>query len=67
MTRLLTVRGAAERVGRSPRTIQRWIDDGLPTIPVKGTRGKKVVVHYLDEDTLLAWFRQVLTARHADE
>lgn len=67
--RLLTVRGAAERVGRSPRTIQRWIEDGLPTIAVPPARGRKVVQHYVDEQKLLEWFREVLATatRHADE
>ncbi len=51
---LLTYRGAAKRVGRSVRTVKRWVRDGMPhTVDDVG----RVVI---DEQVLLAWYRQKL-------
>ena len=68
----LTYRQSARRVHRSIRTIRRWKRNGMPTILRGGVR-------YVDEETLLTWWRARLQAdpahrwrmraklRHADE
>lgn len=68
----LTYRQAARRVHRTIRTIRRWKKNGMPTILRSGVR-------YVEEETLLAWWRDRLMAdpahrwrmrkhaRHAEE
>lgn len=51
----LTYRQAAHRVHRTIRTIRRWKKNGMPTILRHGIR-------YVEEETLLAWWRQRLSA-----
>ncbi len=55
MSAVLTVTEAAKRVRRDRRTIERWIEAGLPvTIETRG----KTRTRYIDETMLLAWYRQ---------
>lgn len=51
----LTYRQAARRVHRTIRTIRRWKKNGMPTILRDGIR-------YVEEETLLAWWRDRLQA-----
>lgn len=51
----LTYREAARRVGRSVRTIRRWKRNGMQTVLRDGRR-------YVEEETLLAWWRDRMTA-----
>lgn len=51
----LTYRQATRRVHRSIRTIRRWKRNGMPTILRDGVR-------YVDEETLLAWWRDRMQA-----
>lgn len=59
--KLLTVRGAADPARRTPRTIENWIQAGMKTIPIPSATGVRAVKHYIDEEVLLAWFRDTLT------
>lgn len=52
----LTYRGAAKRVGRAVRTIQRWVASGMPA--EFDERGRRIV----REEVLLAEFRRRLDA-----
>jgi len=54
MTRWLTYRAAARRVGRSRNTIRRWHRDGMPM--ATDNRGRRVV----SEAVLLDWWRRRL-------
>lgn len=68
----LTYRQAARRVHRTVRTIRRWKRNGMPTRLDRGVR-------YVEEETLLAWWRARMIAdpahrwrmrakmRHAEE
>ncbi len=56
----MNVAQAAARIRRSPRTIERWIEDGdLPTTTILAIDGR-VLRHVIDEETLLATFREKL-------
>lgn len=60
MTWLLTVSQAAKRVNRTRRTIERWIQNGMPTKKGIGADGR--VRHMINEDDLLAWKRKAALA-----
>lgn len=57
MTEKLTYREAAKRVGRTRRAIRYWRQAGMP-MSWDTREGQHVRV--VDEDTLLAWWRQRL-------
>lgn len=60
----LTYREAARRVRRSIRTINRWRRAGMPmTWATRDGQHVRVV----DEDTLLAWWRDRLDANPAHQ
>lgn len=48
-----TIKTAAARVGRSPRTIERWIHNGLKCRTVAG-------MLVIDHDPLMAYYRDTL-------
>ncbi len=58
-TEYFTVKSAAARVNRSRRTIERWIDQGMPVREVKNTRGT-VVRRYIARSDLLEAYREAL-------
>jgi predicted site-specific integrase-resolvase len=60
---MLNVRGAARRVGRTRRTIARWIEDGdLPVaVELRDDRGH-IIARWIDEEQLLATYRDKLGA-----
>ena len=49
----LTYKQAARRVHRTTRTIRGWKQRGMPTVLRDGKR-------YVEEETLLAWWRERL-------
>lgn len=49
----MTIAEAARAVGRSRRTVERWLDTGLPAQRVRGTR-------YMRESDLFARLRLIL-------
>jgi hypothetical protein len=53
----LGMRAAARRVGRSRRTIQRWISGGMPHYVIGG---RKLI---LLDDLLTTWRRKILAER----
>jgi predicted site-specific integrase-resolvase len=58
----LTIGKASQRVKRSVRTIERWIEAGdLEVIEVRNYSGR-VVQRYVVEEQLLAVLRKYLTA-----
>lgn len=62
MSALLTIGKAAKRVGRTRRTISKWIADGDLPVALELRRGDQIIGRWVDEDTLLAAYRQKLQA-----
>lgn len=60
MTTWLNYTEAARRVGRTDRNIRGWHADGMPMSWRVGADGQRERV--VDEETLLAWFRDRLKA-----
>ncbi|MFI8771293.1 hypothetical protein ACIGKQ_03950 [Gordonia sp. NPDC062954] len=56
----LTRTVAAEHIGRSPRTIDKWIGDGMPSVAQE--RGGRLI-RMIHTDDLKAW-RQRAIERH---
>ena len=59
-TRWLSYAAAAKRVGRNARSIKRWHADGMPMEWRTGSDGQ--LERVVDEEVLLAWFRDRLGA-----
>ncbi len=62
MSALLTIGKAAKRVGRTRRTISKWIADGDLPVALELRRGDQIIGRWVDEDTLLATYRSKLQA-----
>lgn len=62
MTGMLTIGKAAKRVGRSRRTISKWIADGDLPVALELRRGDQIIGRWVDEETLLATYRAKLQA-----
>ena len=59
---MLTIGKAAKRVGRSRRTISKWIADGDLPVALELRRGDQIIGRWVDEETLLATYRAKLQA-----
>lgn len=62
VTGMLTIGKAAKRVGRTRRTISKWIANGDLPVALELRRGDQVIGRWVDEETLLATYRAKLEA-----
>lgn len=62
MTSMLTIGKAAKRVGRTRRTISKWIANGDLPVALELRRGDQIIGRWVDEETLLATYRAKLEA-----